>query len=417
MQHILFPARLFFEIFCHFHSCQSQTDSSEAFLMASNMTTTSQQSSPASSSLPISVSAQVGIAILTVALLLGFPGNLFVVWSVLCRVKKRSVTCLLVLNLAVADAFLLLSSPLFLRYLAGGRGWEFGSAACKLVHYLSAVNMYVSIYLICLMSMDRWLAVTRPFLSQRMRTKRSLLVLLLGVWVLAFILALPMPFYRSNLKKTLPNNVTLSFCIPYHWQSVGHQVFQYLFETIMGCLLPFSLINTCYTCVICRLQNAKFHRRGQGSRLILIIICAFAAFWLPYHIINIMEVVGLLQGSPSVLKAARTARPNVTAFAYFSSAVNPILYVFAGSSHIRQAGLSFMGKLFEGTNSESRTTSTFTRSGRSGSSPDESSALHTLSAKLGRPFKSKNKERSSSEAGKQLHEPELKTLASLDQLE
>ncbi|XP_071315230.1 leukotriene B4 receptor 1 [Trachinotus anak] len=378
--------------------------------MESNITTSLQPSS-ASASYPISISAQVGIGILALAFVLGFPGNLFVVWSVFCQVKKRSVTCLLVLNLALADAFVLLSAPFFLRYLAGGRGWEFGSAACKLVHYLSSVNMYVSIYLICLMSMDRWLAVSRPFLSQRMRTKRSLFFLLLGVWVIAFIFSVPMVFYRSNLKKTLPNNITLNFCVPYHWQSMGHEVFQYIFETIMGCLVPFSLINTCYASVICRLQSAMFHRRGKGSRLILMIICAFAIFWLPYHIVNIIQVAGMLQNSKAVLAAARIARPNVTAFAYFSSAVNPILYVFAGSSHIRQAGLSFMGKLFEATNSESRTTSTFTRSGRS-SSRDESSALHTLSVKLSKPFKSKSKERSNSMAGK-----EAETLNSVQQLE
>lgn len=160
--------------------------------MASNITTTTTTSQLSS----LSIGAQVGIAILTLAFVLGFPGNLFVVWSVLCRVKKRSVTCLLVLNVAMADAFVLLSAPFFLRYLAGRRGWEFGSAACKVVHYLSSVNMYVSIYLICLMSIDRWLAVSRPFLSQRMRTKRSLLILLLVVWVLAFMLSVPMPFYR-----------------------------------------------------------------------------------------------------------------------------------------------------------------------------------------------------------------------------
>ncbi|XP_010737764.2 leukotriene B4 receptor 1 [Larimichthys crocea] len=385
--------------------------------MASNITSTASQHTPSAPfSLPISPSAQAGIAILTLAFVLGFPGNLFVVWSVLCRVKKRSVTCLLVLNLSLADAFVLLSAPFFLRYLAGGRGWEFGSAACKLVHYLSNVNMYVSIYLICLMSIDRWLAVTRPFMSQRIRTKRSLLCLLLGVWVLAFILSLPMPFYRSNLKKTLAYNVTLSFCVPYHWGSAGHKVFQYLFETFMGCLVPFFLINTCYCYVICRLRSAKFQRKAQGSRLILMIICAFAVFWLPYHIVNIVEVAGLLHGSESVIKAALTARPNVTAFAYFSSAVNPILYVFAGSSHIRHAGLSFMGKLFEATNSESRTTSTFARSGRSSSSPDESNVLQTLSVKLGRPFKSKNKD-SSGVAGKGVDEPELKTLATTEPIE
>ncbi|XP_033465809.1 leukotriene B4 receptor 1 [Epinephelus lanceolatus] len=382
--------------------------------MASNITTTAAAAAAAS----LSISHLVGIIILTLAFVLGFPGNLFVVWSVACQVKKRSVTCLLIVNLAIADAFVLLSAPFFLRYLAGGRGWEFGSAACKLVHYLSNVNMYVSIYLICLMSMDRWLAVTRPFMSQRMRTKRSLLVLLLVVWVMAFILSLPMPFYRSNLGKLGSNNVTLYYCIPYHWRSVGHEVFQYVFETVMGCLVPFSLLTTCSASIICRLKSAKFNRRRQGSRLILLIMCAFAVFWLPYHIVNIIQVVGQLLDSASVMAAAKTARPNVIAFAYFSSAVNPILYVFAGSSHIRQAGLGFMGKLFEATNSESRTTSTFTRGGHtSSSSPDDGSVLHTLSTKLGRPFKGKNKDRSSSMAGKEVDEPELKTMASVDQTE
>ncbi|XP_061565988.1 leukotriene B4 receptor 1 [Cololabis saira] len=377
----------------------------------------SSSSSPGSFSLPISTSALVGIVILTLAFVLGFPGNLFVVWSVLCRVRKRSVTCLLVLNLAAADAFVLLSAPFFLRYLAGGRGWEFGSAACKLVHYLSNVNMYVSIYLICLMSMDRWLAVTRPFASQRLRTKRSLLGLLLGVWVAAFLLSLPMPFYRSNQTKVLKANVSLKFCLQYHWDSVGHQIFHYLFETIMGCLVPFSLVTTCYSSIVCRLQTAKFKRKGQGSRLILLIICAFAVFWLPYHFVNIIEVAGLLLHSEPVIKAAKVARPNVTAFAYFSSSVNPILYVFAGSSHIRQAGLSFMGKLFEATNSESRTSSTFTRSGRSSSSPDETSALQTLSVRLAKPFRSKSKDRNDSVDIKVVNEPELKSLATDEQLE
>lgn len=95
----------------------------------------------------------------------------------------------------------------------------------------------------------------------------------------------------------LPCNVTLSFCVPYHWRSVGHRVFQYLFETAMGCLVPFALINTCYSSVLCRLQSAKFQRRGQGSRLILLIICAFAVFWLPYHIVNTIEVLVRTSGT------------------------------------------------------------------------------------------------------------------------
>lgn len=311
---------------------------------------------------PTSQSHGTGIAILVIAFVFGFPGNLFVVWTVLCRVQRRSVTCLLVLNLSVADALVLLSAPFFLRLLAGPNGWEFGDGMCKLVHYFCCVNMYVSIYLICVMSLDRWLAVMRPFLSQKLRKKRTLYIVMLVIWITAFLLALPMPFYRSNLKV----NKSIYVCKPYHWNSDNHELFQYLMETLMGFLIPFTFIVFCYTSVICRLRSAMFHGRIKGSFLILIIISAFALFWLPYHVINILQVIGVLQDrSGPIYKVANSVRPKVTAFAFLSSSVNPLLYVFAGSSNIRQAGCSFMAKLFEGTYSESnsgRRSTTFTSS-------------------------------------------------------
>ncbi|XP_002662767.4 leukotriene B4 receptor 1 isoform X1 [Danio rerio] len=346
-------------------------------------------------SLPLS--HQIGIAILVIAFVFGFPGNLFVVWSVLCRVRRRSVTCLLILNLAVADALVLLSSPLFIRYLVGGKGWEFGPVVCKTVHYLCCVNMYASIYLICLMSMDRWLAVTKPFLSQRLRTKKRLLSIMLAIWVMAFLMALPMPFYRSVVQ--YKPGVPIYLCNPYHWQSESHEIFQYLSETLLGFLLPFAFILFCYISVILRLRSAMFQRKGRGNFLILIIIAAFTLFWLPYHLINIIQVIGVMQGSSSFLNVAKVGRPNVTAFAFMSSSVNPVLYVFAGSSHIRQAGLGFMAKLFEGTNSEMGS-SRSTRSSRG--SNTENSVFTKLSVKLNR---------KGDGAGAETHDGEEGTLA------
>lgn len=89
----------------------------------------------------------------------------------------------------------------------------------------------------------------------------------------------------SNLQ--INNN---PICMPYHWDSVNHEVFQYLMETLLGFLIPFTFIVVCYTSVICRLRSAMFRGRVKGSLLILLIITAFAVFWLPYHIINILQV-------------------------------------------------------------------------------------------------------------------------------
>ncbi len=79
-------------------------------------------------------------------------------------------------------------------------------------------------------------------------------------------------------------------CMPYHWESDAHEIFQYLSETILGFLLPFTFILFCYISVICRLRSAMFQRKGRGNALILIIIAAFLVFWLPYHLINILQV-------------------------------------------------------------------------------------------------------------------------------
>lgn len=119
-----------------------------------------------------------------------------------------------------------------------------------------------------------------------------------------------------------------------------------------------------------------------------------------------------------MFKAAAVARPNVTALAFLSSSVNPVLYVFAGSSHIRQAGLSFMAKLLEGTNIEGGTSASFTRSTKS----SRSGSSAPLSLKLG--WSGKGKEGGGNSVTelqevevKVKSKPELKTLTSNDQME
>ncbi|XP_039596159.1 leukotriene B4 receptor 1-like isoform X2 [Polypterus senegalus] len=292
----------------------------------------------------------IGITILVVAFVFGFPGNLFVVWTIIFRITRRSVTCLMVLNLSIADALLLLTAPLFLRFLAAGT-WEFGPVVCKLIHYLGCVNMYASIFLICIMSLDRYVAVNWPLISQQLRTKKSMMKILLGLWSLAFLFAIPMLFYRKDLQPYLHKGLTIYICMPYH-PSSNHKIFQYLMESISAFFLPFILIVFCYTNVGRKLQDARFKKKQRTSRLILIIVVAFTVFWLPYHIVNMMQVSGILNNSTRILKAAETMKPNVTAFAFLSSSINPILYVFAGSSFIRSAGVNFMAKLFVASNSD-----------------------------------------------------------------
>nr|AAB16747.1 putative G-protein-coupled receptor [Homo sapiens] len=315
------------------------------------MNTTSSAAPP---SLGVEFISLLAIILLSVALAVGLPGNSFVVWSILKRMQKRSVTALMVLNLALADLAVLLTAPFFLHFLAQGT-WSFGLAGCRLCHYVCGVSMYASVLLITAMSLDRSLAVARPFVSQKLRTKAMARRVLAGIWVLSFLLATPVLAYRT----VVPWKTNMSLCFP-RYPSEGHRAFHLIFEAVTGFLLPFLAVVASYSDIGRRLQARRFRRSRRTGRLVVLIILTFAAFWLPYHVVNLAEAGRALAGQAAGLglvgKRLSLARNVLIALAFLSSSVNPVLYACAGGGLLRSAGVGFVAKLLEGTGSEASST-------------------------------------------------------------
>lgn len=322
------------------------------------------------------------IILLSVALAVGLPGNSFVVWSILVKMRKRSVTALLVLNLAVADLIVLLTAPFFLHYVARGT-WTFGVAGCRFFYYVCGISMYASILLITIMSLDRSLAVARPFVSQKLRTKAIAWRVLAGIWMVSVLLPTPVIAYRTVVQR----NGSL-VCFP-KYPSERHRAFHLLFEALTGFLLPFLVVVASYSDIGRRLQARRFQRSHRIGRLVVLIILAFTAFWLPYHVVNLVEAGRALAGkvawSGPVGQRLLLARYVLIALAFLSSSVNPVLYACAGGSLLRSAGVGFVAKLLEATGSEVSSTRRGGTLGRTGKGspafpepePDESLTVST----------------------------------------
>ncbi|XP_078007401.1 leukotriene B4 receptor 1 isoform X2 [Phascolarctos cinereus] len=319
-----------------------------AYMVFPMATNTTAQPAPIPSSLLFIRS--LSIILLSLALALGLPGNSFVVWSILAQMRHRSVTALLVLNLAVADLAVLLTAPFFLHTLAGGT-WSFGLAGCRLCHYICGVSMYASILLITAMSLDRSLAVARPFLSQKFRTKSAAWRVLVGIWVVSAFLAVPVIVYRQ-VHTVAQGRVRCET-----WYStLGHAAFHLLFESITGFVLPFVVIVGSYSDIGRRLRATRFRRSRRTGRLVVLIILTFTAFWLPYHVVNLGQAARALNGykigEGSAGQKLTLARNILIALAFLSSSLNPILYACAGGGLLRSAGVGFVAKLLEGTGSD-----------------------------------------------------------------
>lgn len=163
-------------------------------------------------------SATFGALILSIVFLLGVPGNLFIIWSILARARKRSVTTLLILNLACADGFLMCLTIFFIIYLAQ-KNWIFGAVMCKLLFYLCNTNMYASIMIITLMSLHRFVAVVYPKYLRACTRRRTVLLLLWGLWIVVFLLALPALIFRAEKTEINDNGKDRTVCATNHLQS------------------------------------------------------------------------------------------------------------------------------------------------------------------------------------------------------
>uniref|UniRef100_A0A8C1NSG8 Leukotriene B4 receptor 2a n=1 Tax=Cyprinus carpio TaxID=7962 RepID=A0A8C1NSG8_CYPCA len=294
--------------------------------------------------------AVAGTVILGLVFLLGVPGNVFIIWSILARARRRSITILLILNLAFADGFLMLLTPFFMVYLFQ-RSWIFGLVLCKILFYLCCANMYASIFLIMLMSLHRLVAIVWPKHVGLLTDRRTLTQLLAGLWVLALGLSVPVLVFRDTKEVRREPQSFLCDC---HHPQPRYEVMQYGMETLLGFLLPYGVIIGSYVCILRRIRKTRFRRRIRSEKLILVIIITFGLFWLPYHIINMVQVAAALhpEDSPAKenLKKIRTKlRALTSTVAFVSSCINPVLYTFAGKSFIRREGLAFMARLFEGT--------------------------------------------------------------------
>ncbi|KAF7214618.1 leukotriene B4 receptor 2a [Nothobranchius furzeri] len=290
----------------------------------------------------------MGTLILSLVFLVGFPGNIFVTWSILARARKQSITTLLILNLSIADGSLMALTPFFIAYLAM-MNWTIGNVMCKILFYLCLLNMYASIYLIMVMSIFRLLSVLWPRRISVITGKRTIMRVLAVVWGFVVIASIPALFFREvRPKRTSPGMA----CDCFHDEDM-QVVLQYMLELVLGFLIPYGVILVSYICILRRIRRTRFHRRIRSEKLIMAIVLTFCLFWLPYHLINMVQVTWALcpEGKVKAMLDTiwRRSRAVSSSVAFMSSCANPVLYFFAGKSYIRREGLAFMARLFERT--------------------------------------------------------------------
>ncbi|XP_041665454.1 C5a anaphylatoxin chemotactic receptor 1 [Cheilinus undulatus] len=253
--------------------------------------------------------------------LLGVPGNALVVW-VTGFCMQRSVTSLWFLNLALADLLCCLSIPLLMVPLAHDDHWPFGPLACTLVKGVFYLVMFSSILQLVLISLDRWLLVSRPVWCQNKRRPAMAAVGCVAVWCLALIGSIPQFVYAKEIEAGEEKRE----CLTQYTKLSAWIVTSYRF--IVGFFLPFLVIIICHMAVYSRADSGLTRGRSRSKHTLKVIIAVVLSFflcWLPLHILDFLALM-TPRNSPHSPKLY-LAHVLALCLAYFNSCLNPLLYV------------------------------------------------------------------------------------------
>lgn len=260
---------------------------------------------------------------------IGLSGNTLVIYVVLRYAKMKTVTNIYILNLAVADVLFMLGLP-FLATQNAISDWPFGTFLCRLVTAFDGINQFTSIFCLTIMSLDRYLAVVHPIKSTKWRQPRIAKLISVAVWTFSFLVVLPMIIFADVQETFHICNMSWPDPVPI-WSAIF-----IIYTSVLGFFGPLLVICLCYLLIVIKVKSSGIkvgstrRRRSERkvTRMVVIIVAVFVFCWLPFYILNIVNLIFILPEEPIFMGVFLF----VIVLSYANSCANPILYAFLSNN-------------------------------------------------------------------------------------
>ncbi|XP_014750507.1 PREDICTED: somatostatin receptor type 4 [Sturnus vulgaris] len=248
--------------------------------------------------------------------LLGLLGNALVIFVILRYAN------IYLLNLAIADELFMLSVP-FVATAAALRRWPFGRALCRTVLGVDGLNMFSSVFCLTVLSLDRYIAVVHPLRAASYRRPRVAKLVNGGVWLLALLVASPIPVFAGTAVTRDGRAVACDLL----WPSPAWAAAFVVYSSALGFVLPVVAMALCYLLLAGKMRVVaqgvgwQQRRRSEGklTRLVVTVVAMFVVCWLPFYVVQLLEL--LLPG-----RLDASAHNASLLLSYSNSCANPILY-------------------------------------------------------------------------------------------
>ncbi|XP_008323995.1 cysteinyl leukotriene receptor 1-like [Cynoglossus semilaevis] len=249
------------------------------------------------------------------------------------RKIPRSAFCVVIMNLALSDFSFSLTLPLRLSYYFNNSEWKHSDWLCRLCQFVFYVNLYTSIFFLTLVCVLRWLAITKPHRHRTMATPTRTLYICLGIWLFVGVSTTPFLCKGVTLREEKPR------CFePPLGNSATHILIINYLALVLGFLLPFLTLISCYSSIIRHLRNPSVPsgtvgiqrpNRRRSIHLITMVTVTFLVCFLPYHVFRTLHIHAAYgQWDCRIMVPLHRGVIVTLCFAAMNSVINPLLYYY-----------------------------------------------------------------------------------------
>ncbi|XP_066509726.1 chemerin-like receptor 1 [Hoplias malabaricus] len=254
-----------------------------------------------------------------IIIVLGLTGNGLVIWIAGFKVRK-SVISIWYLSLAVSD-FLFCLFLFFIVLCMITSIWIFGPFLCNFIFLNISLNLFCSIFLLTIISVDRCVIVMFPVWAQNQRTVKKASMIVVLAWLISAIFSVPaqiLIFFEAN--KTLSSEE----CVANYSAAIS------IYELIFIFVIPFLIMIACCVIIIRKLKTMQMVASKKPFKIMTALSATFLITWLPFHIFTLMDINNEQNDFLQFMRVIGFT------LASANSCLNPFLYAFMGKDFKNQ---------------------------------------------------------------------------------
>lgn len=226
------------------------------------------------------------VYIYILAFIFGLIFNVLTLCPIWRQVRRQNILGIFLLSLSISDMCFIFTMPLWINYYWQNHQWKLGVMSCNVAGFFYYSNMYISIFLLCCISVDRCIVVTNPLRSQTHRTSCCAWAQCVTVYVVVVVMHITV-LSNDNLTDAHDDINNSDRCYETYPLERPVALFN-MIRVCVGFLLPLLVLAVSYWRVLATVGQSP-GLSAQAKRKVRLlsfgVIGIFSICFAPYHII------------------------------------------------------------------------------------------------------------------------------------